>query len=206
MLEKMVEDEVGKGGRKEDRVFWAYARPCADDLKTIGSINDSDYKKVKSYQPGEVPERKFLEHAYPEALRRIKETARKLGFNDYWDSRVIRHYFLFDHNIAIDNEDGKYKGANENIKELCKVRAGEVVGKLSGIYEVKYKLITEDLGMPPREKNELAKWLSKAKDKDGKDRVLGVYLSDRAKVGDIITTHWKFACEVITDENHSFGK
>ncbi len=177
MLEKMVEDEAGK-------VFWAYSRSCVDGLKAVGGIDDIDYTSIKEYEDrGEVPEREFLERVYPSAIGRIKKVAGEIG-REYWDEKTIRDYFVKRHNEIIDRQEGRYAQMSPEMRELCKVKVGKIVEMKK---ESDVPIYNLDYG-------------------DGnKEWVIGKNLPD-AKIGDYISTHWRFACEVITDENYRSGK
>jgi hypothetical protein len=130
---------------KPEEYFLRYAYPCITNLvqkKTICRQDADnldqllfDRKKSKGIK------REYLESCFPEAFRRIKELAKELGKDDYWDVSIIRKYWLDDnqgHNHFIDLGDGEYGKATPAFKELCKVHLAEVVSKKDNILTVKY--------------------------------------------------------------------
>lgn len=169
MLEKMVENN-----ETPEEVFFRYAFPCTEDLFTTRLISKDDYKKMNEYsKKRKTPKRQELEKIYRNAIRRIKTLAQSSN-KPIWDSEVIRNYFLKEHNKAIDEGEGDYKNAPHRLRELCKVKIGEVVEKYNRGKIVFYKV---DYG-------------------DSKEQAIGTYYPD-AKIGDRISTHWRFAVERI---------
>jgi len=155
-----------------EAVFFRYSADCAYQLFSLGRIKEREYQIIRDCREhGKVPDRIFLEAVFPAAIERIKRLAKTLS-KDYWDAEVIRKYFLEEHNRIIDRGDGYYAIAPKSIKELCKVRVGKIKNSETIGGEVIY---TVDYG-------------------DKEETALGKYLPD-VKIGERISTHWKFAIE-----------
>jgi hypothetical protein len=115
--------------------------------------------------------RDSIEAAFPAAFRRIKGLAKEMGVADYWDMRVMKEYWHFNHNKIIDEREGNYSRFPESFCDFCKVHEAEVLKVLSG----EFLLVGYD----------------------GKKRpVLRDYVLD-AKVGDRVRIHQAYAVEKI---------
>ena len=168
MLEKMVEEKV----EMPEEVFFRYAYPCTEDLFIANLVSENDYNKMNDYsKKRKTPKREELERVYKNAVRRINNVAQRLN-KDAWDCEVIRYYFLNEHNKAIDEGEGDYKDTPHKLREMCKVRVGEVIDKYKKGDIVFYNVNYGDLS----------------------EEAIGIYYSD-ANVGDKISTHWRFAVE-----------
>ena len=161
-----------------EEIFSRYSYPCAGDLLNLKLITQEDYDLLEKYhKEGKIPSKEEFEKLFPNALERVERLADSIG-KDKWDYDVIKKYFLEEHNKVIDREEGLYEGAHHTIKELCKVRVGEIVKKEivgnNTLYSVNYG-------------NE-------------EEKIVGNYLPD-ANVGDNVSTHWKFAIEKVSEED-----
>lgn len=161
-----------------EAVFFRYSADCAYQLFNLGRITKQQYDAVRDYRKNrKVPDRDFLEAAYPTAIERIKKLAQAMGKN-YWDVEVIRKYFLEEHNKVIDRGEGYYATAPSSVRELCKFRIGTVKAKSNrgiNIYRVDFGDIEED--------------------------IVGEYVPN-ANIGDRIRTHWKTAIELVDEHEN----
>ena len=154
-----------------ETVFFKYAYPCSDELLRLKTISPAQ-KDLLDYffDQKKAPKRDLLEVCFPKAIERLKRFA---DGDDYWTVENIRSYFLVYHNKVIDNREGSYATCSRQIRDLCKVRCGEIHGieNINGniVYVVRYNQFKET-------------------------RVSGRYLPD-AKVNDRISVHWRLAIE-----------
>ena len=139
-------------------------------LLQVGSITNEKYLELESAaRSGELLSRDVLESYFPVAFRRIKELAKDMDIEDYWDIRVMEEYWYRRHNVVIDKRDGGYAKFPESFRDFCKVHVAEIVDILPrGFLMVRYG----DVRRP----------------------VSGDYILD-AKVGEKVRIHHAYAIE-----------
>ena len=95
---------------------------------------------------------------------------KELG-KDRWDLEVFKEYFLRKHNGMVEKGFEFSKEIPRTLKELCKVHRAEITNKNGDVLTVRYG--------------------------DRTRTVLNI-LVPNAKIGDVVTIHYGYACEVIS--------
>ncbi|MBW3012425.1 hypothetical protein KY311_04520 [Candidatus Woesearchaeota archaeon] len=143
--------------------FLKFAYPCSEILRDLGKITDNDVEKLKQHmEKRQIPEREYLEKVFSAAVNRIKKSNGRI-----WDKKIIRKYFVEEHDDVIDSNEGSYAVLNDKIKNLCRVKKAELVRQKGRIF--------------------LAK--------TGKEERPVICLYDNPKVGDNVLIHYACAVE-----------
>jgi hypothetical protein len=162
-------------------VFMRYAFPCAEIAEQLGNLSQEEVAAMEAaLVEGESLPRTRLEKFFPAATRRLKEVAAKEGLKDYWTLEAIHLHYLKHHARYIDEGDGLLKEMMPCEKELCKCSVGRIL-RISR----KGNSITNS-----------EEPIFDVETKKGTIRVLGRYLS-KAKEGDFVAVHRRFATEVL---------
>jgi len=153
-------------------LFLKYAFPCAHVLLQVKAITQEQYDELENAaKTSSHPSRQVMEESFPAAFRRIKQLAKEMNIEDYWDMKVMKEYWHNSHNINIYEGEGNYSKFPESFCDFCKTHVAEVIQILpEGFLLIKY--------------NETARPVS------------GDYIPD-AKVGDKVRIHHAYAIEKI---------
>jgi hypothetical protein len=110
-----------------EKFFLKYAFPCANVLVDMGEISQEQFERVEqACKNNEQVSKKELEELFKAAFRRIKQIAKEMEIEDYWDKKVIEEYWHRNHNVIIDEEDGNYKNFPQSFCDFCKVHIAKV--------------------------------------------------------------------------------
>ena len=128
-----------------ENCFLKYAFPCANTLLCNNQITKKEFKELqKDVLEGKTVHRERLLKLFPAAFRRISEVADKIN-KCVWDSEVIRHYFIDEHNEYIDRGEGNYKNFPKTFRNFCKVYKAEIVKKEGRFLSVKYNSMKREV-------------------------------------------------------------
>lgn len=158
---------------KVEHYFLRYAFPCMGNLVQKGKLSEDKYKELElKLLNNQDLDRNELERIFPNAFKRLKEVAANIGAKDYWNYKVLKQYFLEEHNNYIMLGKDEYSNIPDSLKELCKVYKAKVVdiGPKKEILTVKYN-------------NTKRKVLAK--------------LVPNVKIGDKVTVHQGYAIEIL---------
>ncbi|MBT5022910.1 hypothetical protein HOK51_09995 [Candidatus Woesearchaeota archaeon] len=118
--------------------FLRYAFPCTSSKVLRGELSESEREALeKKIELGVNVSREEIERIFEVAFERIKKLAFDSG-KDYWDLSIIKKYFHKYHNQCIDSGEGEYANYPTAMREVCKVKLAEVIGKEKEILKVKY--------------------------------------------------------------------
>jgi len=146
-----------------EHYFLRYAFPCAYIIKDQGEINEEEFQELYNSAKNLTPiSREKLEKVFFRAFKKMRK-----HYSDVWVKKNIANYFKIKHNKEIDNKEGYYKTASEDICKLSKVFKAKVIEKRGVTLLVQYS--------------------------EGKRRVFNDFVD--AQVGDFVFIHFGYAIE-----------
>ena len=149
--------------------FLRYAFPCAFVLRQRGEVDDAVVARLEAAAvAGRVLPRVFLEKVFRKAFGRMARVAGEMRL-PVWDERVVKAYFRERHNEFIEEGDGYYATAPEDILKLCRVEEAVVEGVRDGVLLVRYG--------------------------GGKERAVSSAFVPGVKPGDRVAIHYGYAVE-----------
>jgi hypothetical protein len=126
---------LGGDALKPETYFLRYAFPCIFVKKLRGEITNEEIAELERVVVNsEDVDRKLLEEVFAVASEQLDKIALELG-KEKWSMEVLKEYFLVRHNDFVDTREGL---PGKTLKELCKIREGEIVEDFGEIVKVKY--------------------------------------------------------------------
>ena len=116
--------------KSPEEFFMKYAFPCAHVLLQAGTITQEQHDELgKAVLENKFPSREKIESYFVAAFRRIRNLAKEMNIEDYWDMKVLKEYWHNNHNKMIEQGEGNYSKFPESFCDFCKTHVAEIFAR-----------------------------------------------------------------------------